>query len=455
MAGTLIRVMLYALPSWVLLFISVEDCYPSMPQVAVFSIAAVLTTTWLYYGLWRILYLRPFEVDRLQFIKVYNIIGFLAAVAFLAMAFSYLTGSRHDYMACLKQWEVILGGNDPWLGTDNAYGPIHNLLAWTYKIHRLLPKVLFSFLLVATGAISSFVPLGIEDRTHPLERCCLFASFILSPFSLITVSLYANNDILPAAAMVLALIGIVSFKSISSRILSGGILALGFMSKFYPLIIFLSLSIRRRCIDWAFIGGFLGTLILVASFAYKLWGNSFLVPILFAGSRGSKHLSIFNFTRNVMGLNLDGFSIRLMVVAFAVMSYFQFKKNIGSVLGSILTFAAVLTFYKVGHQQFFLFFFLVAPFAIRYLLSCSNILTPRVAATFFVWIGFLNWYQLEYSLTCGMWEGPSKVFRYGGALFRYWGALFYLIISTFLAVTIIGRINARDVMLADSTDSAT
>jgi hypothetical protein len=255
--------------------------------------------------------------------------------------------------------------------------------------------------------------------------------------------------------MVLAIIGIVAFNSISSRILSGGILAIGCLSKFYPLMIFPSLSVRRRGIDWAFISGFLGTLILASSLAYVLWGSSILTPLLFAGSRGSKHLSIFNFTRNAMDINLDRYSIQFMVYAFVAMSYFQFKKDIGPLLGSILTFAAVLSFYKVGHQQFFLVFFLVAPFAIRYLLSCSNVLTPRVAAVFFVWIGFLNWYQLEYSLTCGMWEGPSKAFRYGGALFRYWGALVYFILSALLALTILGRITAKDIILADAPEATT
>ncbi|MEA5444074.1 hypothetical protein [Cyanobium gracile] len=437
--------MLYAFPSWVLLFISVKACSPSMPHVAVFSVAAILTTTLLFHGLWRILYLQPLAGEKPPSIKTRNIIIFLAVLAFLSIAFSYQAGVRHDYVQYRKHWDVILAGLDPWLGTDNAYGPVHNLFAWMYRVHALFPKILFSFLLVSTGAISSFFPLGIKDRTYSIQRCCLFAFFILSPYSLITVNLYANNDILPAAAMVLALIGTVALKSFSSRVISGGILAIGVMSKFYPLIILPSLSLRRRCIDWAFVSGFLGTLLLGSSLAYRLWGNSVLIPLLFANSRESKHLSIFNFTRNVLGLNLDRFSTPFMLVVFLVMSIFLFKKNIGPMLGSILTFAAVLSFYKVGHQQFFLFFFLVSPFAIRYLLSCSNILTPKVAAIFFVWTGYLNWYQLEYQLTCGMWEWPAKVFRYAGALP-------YLTISAVLAMTILGRITAKDLMLADSLD---
>jgi uncharacterized membrane protein len=51
-----------------------------------------------------------------------------------------------------------------------------------------------------------------------------------------------------------------------------------------------------------------------------------------------------------------------------------------------------------------------------------------------------------------MWEGPSKAYRYGGAFFRYWGALFYLIISAVLALTLLRRITAKDMLLTDSLD---
>jgi len=448
MAVALKEIMLYMFPSWVLLLISLKACSPSMPQVAVFSILAILASTWLFYGLWRTLYCKSIAGDKLQSINVYNMMFFLLIIASLVMAFSYLTGSRHDYVAYIQQWEVILRGADPWLGTDNAYGPIHNLLAWIYMVNRLLPKLFGSLLLVATGAISAFCQLGIEDKSNSSQRLSLFASFVLSPFALITVSLYANNDIFPAAAMVLSIVGIVSFKSIPSRIISGGLLAIGTMIKFYPLIIIPSLSVRHRSIDWAFISGFVGTLITIVMLAYDRWGKSVLIPLTFAGSRGSKHLSMFNFTSNVMGLNLDRFSIPLMLVVFATTTYFLFKLNVGPLLTSILTFAAVLSFYKVGHQQFFLFFFLVGPFAIRYFLSCSNILTSKVSALFFLWIGFLNWYQLEYSLTCGMWQGLAK-------LFRHWGALLYLMISAMLALTILKKITAKNFMLADSSMSST
>jgi hypothetical protein len=298
-------------------------------------------------------------------------------------------------------------------------------------------------LLSATGGIASFFPLRIDEKTSLPQRYLLFIFFILSPFALITVTFYGLNDILPAAAMVLAIIGAITFKDFLPRILSGGILAIGVMSKFYPIIILPSLSIRRRRIDWAFISGFLGVLVSIALLAYKIWGKSMLYPLLFAGFRGSAHLSLFHFTRTVLELNLDRLSTPVMLVVFLAMSLFLFKKNLDPMLNSILIFASVLSFYKVGHQQFFLFFFLISPYAIRHLLSDSNFLTPKLAAAFFVWIGFLNWYQLEYQLTCGLVEWPAR-------FFRYYGALLYVLISGVLAVMIFKRIAAKDLILADS-----
>ncbi len=436
----------YLLPSWGLVLYSVNNCSPLMPQVAIFSVAAMVTTTWLFHGLWQILTPPPRTEAKPSPIKARILMALLVVTAIACLVFAYQTGAQHDYIQYSKQWATILSGADPWAGTTNAYGPVHNLLAWPYNLHRLLPKALFALLLVATGSISAFTPLGDNDRTSQLQRCCLFAVFTLSPFCLITVNLYANNDILPAAAMVLALIGAVAFRSFLSRFLAGGLLALGAMSKFYPLIIAPSLLFRRRRIDWAFTSGFLGFLVFIASLAYRLWGTSNLTPLLFASSRESKHLSLFNFTRSVLNLNLDQYSTLAMLLVFIAVTWFLFKQKIDAIPGAIIVFAAVLSLYKMGSQQFFLFFFLVAPFAIRYLLATSNILTPKLMATFFIWMGFLNWYQLDYQLTCQMWEWPAKAFRQGGALP-------YLLISTLLAVALAQRMLSKDLRSADPPEA--
>lgn|GEM_PF-2106391 len=296
---------------------------------------------------------------------------------------------------------------------------------------------MFSLLLIAVGALSSFANIGFNDKTSSLHKQCLFAFLTLSPFALITIGLYGNNDILPASSMVVALIGIVAHKKRLIRFLSGSVLAIGCLCKFYPLIILPSLCIRKRQIDWSFFSGFLGTFVLLTELAYAQWGSSILIPLKFAGSRDSKHLSIFNFIRHVLGFNIDYLSVYAMIVVFLVCIAFCILKDINPVSGAILTFAMVLSFYKVGHQQFFLFFFLVAPFALRYWISSlSKIFSRPIAGAFLAWLAYLNWYQLEYSITCGMWKWPAIVFR-------YWGAFFYAILSLVLLVIVFRSLSSK------------
>lgn len=438
------RLAIHLLPSWALLLIAALACSPAWPQVALLSSASILASVWLFVGLGRLLAVRTAD-DQATAVRWSRLLVWLLLAGLLTLAFAHATGPRQDYRGYIKQWQIILAGADPWLNTRNAYGPLHNLLAWLYQIHPLLPKSLFSLLLLGSGAASAFAPLGIRDRTTPSQRAGLFALLILSPFCLITVGLYANNDILPAAAMTLSLIGVVASGKASVRGLAGALLAIGSLSKFYPLIILPALAIRRRRLDMAFVSGFLATLIPLLILASATWGRSLLIPLLFAGSRESKHLSIFNFTRSILDLNLDRFSTPLMVLAFVAISCFVLLNDSGPLLGAILSFACVLSVYKVGHQQFFLFFFLIAPFALRYYLSGSNLITPTLTGVLLAWLGFLNWYQLEYALTCGLWEGPARPLR-------HLGAVPYLLLSVVLMTTLLARLGAAGLRLPSAAD---
>lgn len=427
------RIALYLLPAWILTAVSAFSCSPSLFQIAIYSAAALFASAWLFWGLWRCLYLIPSDRKLLQSSSAFTVVVILLSFALLlATSLAFLTGPRHDYIAYTKQWSTILAGLDPWLGTTNAYGPLHNLFALPYKVNRLLPKQLFVLLVLATGACSAFFPLGVADRTTIEQRCFLFAALIASPFTLVTVALYGSNDALPASAMVLSIIGVLSFQGTKSRLLSGAVLAAGSMCKFYPLIIFPALFLRRPSFDWAFASGFAGLIAVVSSVSYRMWGDSIFIPLRFAGARPSKHLSIFNFLRNVIGLNLDSLSVPLALVFFALALYVMFKLGLGPLFGSILAFTAVLTFYKVGHQQFFLFYFLVTPYAIRYFLACSSLRVPRLSSAVFLWLGFLNLYQLEYSLSCGMWEWPARAFR-------FWGAIVYFALTTVVVMKILSK----------------
>jgi hypothetical protein len=56
----------------------------------------------------------------------------IVAIGIWSLAMLWLSlasGTRHDYNAYLSQWKLVLSVVNPW-STDNAYGPLHNLLAY-------------------------------------------------------------------------------------------------------------------------------------------------------------------------------------------------------------------------------------------------------------------------------------------------------------------------------------
>ena len=61
-----------------------------------------------------------------------------------------------------------------------------------------------------------------------------------------------------------------------------------------------------------------------------------------------------------------------------------------------------LSFYKVGHPQFFLYFFAASPLIIRYLHNKELLKESRLFGSYLMWICFLNFYQTFYRLACYM-----------------------------------------------------
>jgi hypothetical protein len=424
------KIVFFLLPSWILVFIGSRGLFQSNTDLAFIALASAFAIAGIFAVLWHVLFPAPSGTTPTSAHDALVIRLLLAVVIALLLFLAYRTGARHDYgLYYLKQWKTVLTGENPWSDFDvieNAYGPFQNLFAWCSSVHILLPKLLFASATAVVALISSFLPLGLPEQTSLAQRVYLFAFSLLSPYCLIIVFIFGHNDVVPASSMALAVILLVSFRSPALRIASGGLLALGVLSKFYPVVILPWLSFRRQSLDWAFLSGFAGTFALLLAFFYKLWGQTMLTPLLFAGSRESKHLSIFSFVRNVLGVDLDSWSVTLVLLVFLVVSLLLIRLNAGILLGSIVTFAAVLTFYKVGHQQFFLFFFLITPFAIRYLRSTIDVFSPKVALFSFAWLGYLSWYELMYFVTYGIDRWPAKVLR-------HWSGLFYFIITMALA----------------------
>jgi hypothetical protein len=353
-----------------------------------------------------------------------------------------IDGVHHDYGFYELQWDAVLEGQDPWdMENKNAYGPIHNLLAILYYIWPLLPKVFFCCLLFVAGMYSCYpesAPLiKIPDEgTYWLP----LGAIAFSPFTIITVATFGDNDIIPAASMAASLVIVCCQKNYAKRILSGSLLAIGTLCKIYPVIIFPFVFIRNRNVDWAVAIGFVGLFTFGILASYSIWGFSFLRPLLHASVRASDLMSFFNFLR-MHGLNLDAYSTPAMILAFLTCMILFFWKNAPVVDSSIITFAIVLSLYKVGHQQFFLFFFLVAPFAIRFWTKYYPMPRNRIiVGSYLAWLSFLNWYQLEFMLQGGPPRLPGqRFFGYDGLACLAYALISLVALGLMLRVSISGN----------------
>lgn len=87
---------------------------------------------------------------------MYNIWGSksnrqLSIVVCLFVLLTVFLGNRFDYKEYERQWQFFLGGENPWDYGSNAYGALHNLMAFFYQINSKLPRLLFAVLsMVAT-----------------------------------------------------------------------------------------------------------------------------------------------------------------------------------------------------------------------------------------------------------------------------------------------------------------
>ena len=132
-----------------------------------------------------------------------GIVGGLILLSGCISTIAILTGFRHDYIAYIQQWSVILQGDDPWNPVQkiptNAYGPLFNVLALFYAIHPLAPKLLFC--ISSLGASTWLIKiLGKRYRKEPLIMLAGLLFLFINPFLLLTIAEQGLFDILPAVS---------------------------------------------------------------------------------------------------------------------------------------------------------------------------------------------------------------------------------------------------------------
>ena len=334
----------------------------------------------------------------------------------------------HDYSAYLYQWNLINEGFNPWINkTDdyfNAYLPIHNIFAPLASLNISIPKIIFLSTFLIAIYISATFNLNFKRELDNFSKLKLFILFAFNPFCLILTTLYGLNDTFVAGLMILSLYLSLLNKNKVHSFISGITLALATMVKIYPIFVAPLFIFRKRKIDITFFTSYFLSITLILLTSISIWGKSILDPILFASERLSKQLSFFKFSRVFFGINLDEYSIYAMCVVIVIIFIIIKKYKIDLLPGVVITLSMALSFYKVGHPQFFLFFFGVSPMLIRYIYDKNLTDIKTLFISYILWICFLNAYQTFDSLSCQMGKGLSAGLNYLAPL----GYVFFVII---------------------------
>ena len=287
------------------------------------------------------------------------------AVAIWSLSMIWLalaTGAQHDYIYYLDQWDLVLSGANPW-GTENAYGPLHNVLAYLRRFGPLAPKMLIilSFL-VANGFLLREI-FALRDG-RPLYGFYL----LIVPTNFLVISMaftYGLNDGLVAALVVFALIA----RYRGYFVIPGCFLGLAVLLKFYPIILVPMFALDAGRFRWRLIFAAAAITIAGMTFAAVVWGDAIFRPFTMAAERGPTLLSIlaslsfFPFLIGGQGVLDFLLKANVVFVAFVALlsTLISWKLRIHWLEASVLGLLAVLLTYKVGHQQFYLpWLFLVA-----------------------------------------------------------------------------------------------
>ncbi len=276
------------------------------------------------------------------------------AAAFLAV--TLLSGPRHDYVADLEIWTVVLRGGDPWWiipekGVPlHAYGPLFNALAIPAALNPLLPKLLFAFAYLATVA---WLVKGVGPRRGLVGLPWAGrVAWLANPYVWVEIAYFGHWDIVVAVACVAA----VHERSRGRDPRAGGWLAAGILLKYLPVVIGPFLAVEGRRVRWRLV--LTSTLATAAGLAlsWVVWGPSTFRAVAYGAGRPSTLLSVFRFLRGayspLRALNADFLALPCLALAGVATFAWCWIRRVGPAAGSLLGVMATLLFYRVGFPQY-------------------------------------------------------------------------------------------------------
>ena len=299
--------------------------------------------------------------------KNINLVFFFLTIIIVSLTF--FSGEVNDYRLYLKNWNISNAGGNPWATEFNGisvrnstYGPLHTVIGYFVLINPLLPKVIFA----GTGLIIFLLLVRAKNSlTKKIQNSDLFIILLiypLFPFTIIISYIYGINDSLIALLVIIAC----EARRQNNMTITGALLGLGALLKFYPILFltFFSLSSKKGISFRCFLSGaavfFLGMLI-----SYFIWGMETLNPFIFGTDRGPKLLSIIKFLnylndyynsqifQNFINFLIDKNTIFILILVF-IISLHGYMAEIEWEYVSVIGILLLLATYKVGHPQFYI-----------------------------------------------------------------------------------------------------
>ena len=336
----------------------------------------------------------------------------------LFLLVTIIFGQRFDYKSYVLQWDLISRGLDPW-GLDfiaessrNAYGPIHNLFHIFNSINPILPKAIFVLFLIYSIYLITFGELKFKEDIDKLNKKSLFILTLFSPMVVITGANYGVNDCFVTSLMIFSIYFQYSKNLKRKSLFSGIFIALAGMTKIYPFIVGLAFIIRKRRIDWEYFISLVSSTLAIAYFSFLTWGPSSFTPFFFNSGRTGGGISFMNYINQYFyNFDINNFNTLLLVIIAILNLIIIYFYRLDLLPSSIFMLASTLSVYKLGYSHFFLLFICIIPLLTRYLHSNKYKLSNETIKSMVLWISFLNFYQILYNCSGGMWNGDARYFR--------------------------------------------
>jgi len=314
-----------------------------------------------------------------------------------ALLIGHASGSLHDYKLYIAQWNLVLSHQDPW-STDNAYGPLYNLLAYIMKYFGVLAPKYFSIIVWISFFLFCW-HLILRSQNRIPKIIFLFLFGIVNFLVFCMVFLYGSNDSLVAASVGFALL----FYMRGKTILPGIFFGLAALIKFYPLLLipFLLLDSRKNSLKAGFIASIIFVSGMVLSFFY--WGKSTLRPVMFGIDRGPNLLSVLNTiqahsegsSNSAILTFLIHKNVIFVVSVLAFCVYFSYRNHFSTIQGVAISLPIIFLSYKEGNVQYYLTWLAV----VSILLLDQNFVSQKIIYQSLPFALFLSIFQFGYEFS--------------------------------------------------------